>query len=209
MISVASEGFKWIIPVILLAILFALIDFIILSILLFSASGIIILFFRDPERRIGEGDVLSPADGKIRDIKINGERIKISIFMRVYDIHINRSPVNGKVKNIKYKKGSNIPAFKKESEKNEKNTIIISQEREEFKITQIAGFLARRIKCYLSEGECLKKGERFGSIAFSSRVDITLPSTFDIQDVIVEKNDKVKAGITEIASKPNKIENDK
>ncbi len=156
------------------------------------------LFFRDPERVAesqDETDVLSPADGRVSRIQDN----KLSIFMNVHNVHVNRSPVDGTVANIQYHEGGYFPAFHKDSERNERNSIVLSTERGEVTVTQISGALVRRIVCYIKQNEAVKKGQRIGMIRFGSRVDVTLPHAYSF---VVTRGQKVKAGQTVIAKVP-------
>ncbi|RLF36271.1 MAG: phosphatidylserine decarboxylase family protein, partial [Thermoplasmata archaeon] len=157
---------------------------------------------RDPEREVGEG-VVACADGKIREItslkdEDIGESIKVSTFMNVYNVHVNRMPFDGVIKDIKHVSGSYVPAFKKESERNERVIILVDTEIGILKIIQIAGTLARRIVLYIKNGDKVKKGEKIGMIRLGSRVDIYLPSK-SIKMVNVKVGDRVKAGCDTIA----------
>jgi phosphatidylserine decarboxylase len=159
-------------------------------------------FFRDPERIIPveEGMVVSPADGKIVDISSTEEgrflkkpAIKISIFLDIFNVHVNRSPVVGKVIDIIYNKGrflaANVP---KASLENEQNALILETDSgKKIVCIQIAGLIARRIVCKTKVGETLQRGERFGLIRFGSRVDLYLPVETEIR---VSKGDKVLGG---------------
>lgn len=152
-----------------------------------------LIFFRDPERKIAEG-IVSPADGKI--IKIQEEKeIKISIFMNLHDVHVNRIPISGKVISMIYIKGSHLPAFNKNSERNERMITTLQTEIGEVKITQIAGIFARRIKPYIKEGQVINKGERMGIIMFGSRVILQMPNKVKIK---IKEGDRVLAGSTSI-----------
>ena len=166
-------------PLLLISKYFLLLIF---SLILFTA-----VFFRDPYRVIGEG-VVSPADGKIDYV---GEK-RIEIFMRPFDCHINRSPVDGIVKKIIFKRGSKPPAFIR-SEKAMRNEIYIENEDGVFKVTQVAGIFARRIVCYVKEGEYVKKGQKIGMVTFGSRVILEVPDGYVFVKSIGEK---VKAGET-------------
>ncbi len=166
---------------------------------LFFAAAILticlFLFFRDPDRLAEsqcETDVVSPADGRVLSVQDN----KLSIFMNVHDVHVNRSPVDGRVTDIRYHKGGKLPAFHKDSERNERNSISLNTERGEVTVTQISGALVRRIVCYLRQNEAVKRGQRIGMIRFGSRVDVTLPRDYSF---VVEKGQKVRAGQTVIA----------
>ncbi len=187
--------------------------FILLLIVLFLFN-----FYRDPKRIISKGNsIVAPADGKVISIIDTAEdriRIKkaifgkiktitkdvanecyvISIFMSPLDVHINRAPIEGKVKSIKYTKGKFFKAYDLEkSFENEKNEVIIQNKRLKVKVIQIAGFLARRIKCYVRENQKVNKGAKIGMIALSSQTSLVIPN-----DVIlkIKLNDKVKAGET-------------
>ena len=172
------------------------------TVVLFIKTTVIIIFFRDPDRDIGKGIVAS-ADGRIREIsniKDNdvGECTNISTFMNLYNVHVNRIPFTGTVKDILHKSGIHLPAFKKESEKNERVITILNTNLETIKVVQIAGTLARRIVPYIKKGDKLKKGEKIGIIKFGSRVDVYLPNK-KIKNIRVKVGDIVKAGETTLA----------
>ena len=154
----------------------------------FVLAAISAVFFRDPPRAIGDG-VISPADGKIDYVS----KKRLEIFMNIFDCHVNRSPVSGRVVRISYKPGSFPPAFmrKKSIEKAERNEIWIENEDGVFKITQVAGFLARRIVCHVRVGDFVEKGQKIGMIRFGSRVILEMPDGFEI---VKAKGEKVKAG---------------
>lgn len=174
----------------------------------FSALLILVVnFFRDPERIIPQGDdiVVSPADGrvirieKVKDERFTGEeRILVSIFMNVFNVHVQRSPVTGTVKKVQYNKGKFINAsFEKASLDNEQNAIILEDKRGRTLVSnQIAGLVARRIICYVKENDQLQMGERYGIIRFGSRLDVYLPLDAEVQ---VKIGDKPRAGSTIIA----------
>ena len=176
--------------------------FLFLSIVIFLKTGFLFLFFRDPERVIGKG-IAACADGRIREIsKLKdddiGDCTKISTFMNLYNVHVNRIPLDGTIKNVVHISGIHLPAFKKESEKNERVTITIATNIGTIKVIQIAGTLAHRIVPYIKKGDKLKKGERIGIIRFGSRVDVYLP-TKKIKNIHVKVGDMIKAGETTIA----------
>ncbi len=153
------------------------------------------LFFRDPERVAesqDETDVLSPADGRVLSVQDN----RLSVFMNIHNVHVNRSPVDGEVTDIRYHKGGYLPAFHKDSERNERNSIVLNTKCGDVIVTQISGALVRRIVCYIRQNEAVKKGQRIGMIRFGSRVDVTLPSAYSF---VVTRGQKVKAGQTVIA----------
>ena len=161
-----------------------------------------IIFFRDPDRKIGKG-IVACADGKIREIsEINekdiGKAICVSTFMNVYNVHVNRAPFNGVVKDIVHISGIHLPAFKKESEKNERAVIFLDTNIGQIKIVLIAGTLARRIVPYINRLDKIKKGDRIGIIRLGSRVDLYLPKKA-VKKICVRKGDKVIAGEDSVA----------
>ena len=162
-----------------------------------------VYFFRDPQRQIPAGDniILSPADGKVIVIEEVDDQDffktrvkKISIFMSVFNVHVNRIPIDGRVTYFNYQKGKFHPAFKDDaSYENEQTTIVIENEGTKILFKQIAGVVARRIVCHIREGWSVKQGERFGMIRFGSRLDIMLPLNVDLN---VKLSQKVTAGET-------------
>lgn len=173
-----------------------------LSFLLFLLTIVFLIFFRDPDRTIGPG-IVAVADGKIRTIKKKdddyvGNSMFISTFMNIYNVHINRMPVDGTIQKITHINGSYLPAFTKESERNERVIYEIQSEIGPIKIIQIAGTLARRIVPYVSESTTLKKGEKLGIIRLGSRVDIYLPFE-KIKEPFIQKGTMVKAGVDRLA----------
>ncbi|MDO9517818.1 MAG: phosphatidylserine decarboxylase [Methanosarcinaceae archaeon] len=153
-------------------------------------------FFRDPERniKICKNCMVAPADGKVIDIRGR----TVCIFMNFQNVHVNRIPLAGTIRNVEHKKGGYIPAFCKDSDRNERNITIIDTEYGDVSVTQIAGTATRRIITYVKEGDILQQGQRFGMIRFGSRVDVTIPEVFDIS---CKKGDRVYGGETVIATK--------
>jgi phosphatidylserine decarboxylase len=154
----------------------------------------VVLFFRDPERKVEVSDtyMISPADGTVIDIRDR----KICIFMFFQNVHVNRAPISGKIKEITYKKGGYLPAYRKDSERNERNEFIIHSKYGDVSVIQIAGAIARRIVSYSRVNDVIEQGQRIGMIRFGSRVDVTIPEDFDI---VVGKGERVLAGKTVIA----------
>jgi len=170
----------------------------ILSVLI---EGFFLSFFRDPDRRIGDG-IVAVADGVIREIsniadEDVGESVCISTFMNIYHVHVNRMPVEGIIDKIIHIPGGHIPAFKKESDRNERVITLVQTKMGTVKIIQIAGTLARRIVSYNSTGQHLKKGKRLGIIRLGSRVDLIIPKK-NMKHIMVKKGDGVRAGETQI-----------
>ncbi len=158
-------------------------------------------FFRDPDRVTPENrDVFySPADGRVIQIReteedelLNKKMLKISIFMSAFDVHINRSPCDGIVKDVRYYPGRFMAAFKEEASKaNEHITMLLECGHGRIVVRQVAGLIARRAVCRAKPGDSLKQGQRYGLIKFSSRVDVFLPLDTQIK---IKLKDKVKAG---------------
>ena len=155
-----------------------------------------------------EAGIISPADGVIckiektfppKEVKSSEELLKISVFMNVFNVHVNRAPVAGNIKEIIYVPGKFINAsLDKASEHNERNILVLENNKnEEIIVVQIAGLIARRILSFVNLFDSLKIGERFGLIRFGSRVDVYLPSNYDAK---VELGQKVTAGESIIAS---------
>jgi len=163
-------------------------------------AGLLACFFRDPERGLADG-IVSPADGYIQRIEEVDEDerkyFKIVTFMNVHNVHVNRAPIDGKVVKLLHFVGSHIPAYKKESERNERVTILLDTSIGKVKIVQIAGIVARRIVPYIREGEEIKKGDRIGIIRLGSRVDLYLPK--DKVELTVKEGEKVYAGSSRLA----------
>ena len=169
----------------------------------------ILQFFRDPAREIPQGEalVLCPADGKVivvgntTDPYRNVEALKVSIFMNVFNVHSQRSPVDAVVKEVRYAKGLFVnAAFDKASSDNERNALILKLDNgTEITCVQVAGLIARRILCYVKAGDRLTRGERYGFIRFGSRVDVYLPLGSRPKVAI---GDSVKASSTVLAELP-------
>jgi phosphatidylserine decarboxylase len=160
-------------------------------------------FFRDPERAIPDsaGAVVSPGDGKVTDVSsvlVNGTpRTRISIFLSVFDVHVNRSPVAGVIREVRYQKGKFLNAMNPASaEQNEQNTVTVEGDGHAVVFKQIAGLLARRIVFNPKVGDRVKRGERIGLIKFGSRVDVLLEASAALQ---IKVGDRVKGGSSVLA----------
>lgn len=166
-------------------------------------------FFRDPGRKIPDSKniFVSPADGKVILIKdihesehLNADMKEVSIFMSPFDVHVNRSPCDAKVKTVKHTKGCFMAAYKDDASiRNENIAMVLETKYGDILVRQVAGFVARRAVCRKYEGDILMRGERYGIIKFSSRLDVYLPKDTDIK---VKLGDKVKAGETIIGIFP-------
>jgi phosphatidylserine decarboxylase len=175
---------------------------VIFSVLFFILSCLLIVFFRDPERVIGPG-IVAVADGKIREIvqlqdPDVGECTRISTFMNIHNVHVNRMPLDGTITNIVHHTGSHLPAYRKESERNERVVLLADSSIGVIKIVQIAGTVARRIVPYVSKGQQVKKGGRIGLIRLGSRVDVYLP-TKKIKTLSIQVHENLKAGEDSLA----------
>ena len=156
-------------------------------------------FFRDPERQAPDGPVaVAPADGKIVAVKADPAGAnRVSIFLNIFDVHVNRSPIAGKIACIKYQKGQFLVASKEAaSHSNEQNIITVQGDGTSVVFKQIAGLIARRIVCYKKPGDIVDKGERIGLIKFGSRVDVFVGPEWE---VTVRAGERVAAGSTIIA----------
>jgi phosphatidylserine decarboxylase len=168
--------------------------------------GLTLNFFRDPDRQTPDGDlfVIAPADGKVVAMKLIEETEylhspaqQVSIFMSPLNVHVNRIPISGSIRHVRYFPGEFFAAFEdKASEKNEQTHVGIENVHGKVLFKQIAGFIARRIVCPLNVGETVKAGERFGMIKFGSRVDIVVPEKTEIR---VKVGDVVVAGESIVA----------
>ncbi len=202
----AKEGWIFIIISVFTTLLFWYLGGFWIALPFILISIFIIQFFRDPKREIpSEANVvLAPADGRVicieksHDEYQNIEALKISIFMNVFNVHSNRSPVDGEVTFLRYNPGKFINAdFDKASTENERNGIVIKlASGKTISVVQVAGLIARRILCYTNVGKILTRGERYGFIRFGSRVDVYLP--LDAK-ALVSIGQKVSASETIIA----------
>jgi len=203
-IPVASEGWPFIIPLAFVtALLFAFgwknTAYVSLVLTLF-----VLFFFRDPERILPKGTdlVVSPADGRVIVIKdiyepdyLKQDVKQVSIFLSVFNVHVNRAPVGGTVEMVKYNPGKfHVASVDKASLDNEQTGVVIVNGKHKILVKQIAGLIARRIVCYAKPGDVLMPGERYGLIRFGSRVDLFLPRDTELK---VKVGDRVK-GVRDI-----------
>jgi phosphatidylserine decarboxylase len=168
---------------------------------LYLVAAFCIYFFRDPERPIPAGSVaVSPADGKVVAIRRDDPgQTRISIFLNIFDVHVNRSPIAGKISQVRYQRGQFMPANKElASERNEQNMITVEDGDTRVTFSQIAGLIARRIVFYKSAGDRVNKGERVGLIKFGSRVDVFLGPEWEL---LVQEGARVSAGSSVLAKK--------
>ena len=171
----------------------------------FVLWGLVLYFFRDPDREIpnSAGIVLSPGDGVVKDItqirdeRLNRDSIRVGIFLSVFDVHVQRIPLNGKIAFVVHQEGQYHPAYHPSaSSENEQIIMGIDTEYGLITVKQISGILARKCINYLTDGDQVQIGQRYGLIKFGSRVEIVLPSTAKLQCTL---GDKVRGGLTVIA----------
>ena len=206
-LPVAWEGIPFVFIGIGLTCVFLVLDLLVLAIPLAVLTLFMIFFFRDPQRNLvnRERAVLTPADGKIMAIEklANGDNrskataIKLSIFMSLFNSHINRIPIGGRISQLTYQPGKFFSAnLDKASLYNENNMVMLETDnREKIVLVQVAGFIARRIVCWVKAGDYVKAGQRFGLIRFGSRLEVYLPPD---SAITVQIGEKVKAGQTVI-----------
>ena len=199
-VRVASEGWTFVFPLAGATVLSALAGWWGVTGLGVALTVGVALFFRDPERIIPQTPetVVSPADGRVMEIvPENTQSQRISIFLSLWDVHINRAPYGGVVRSVVYTPGQFLAAYRQEASLvNEANTVTIADHGRELIVKQIAGVLARRIVCRVRPGDTLEKGQRYGLIRFGSRTDLLLPATAEIA---VQVGDVVRGGETILA----------
>jgi phosphatidylserine decarboxylase len=199
---IAPEGMMFLLPLAALSVLGIVLGWSLWMVVplgvftVFTAS-----FFRNPSRRIPEDPqaVVSPADGVVVRIQEEGEVQKIAIFMNVFNVHVNRMPVDGQILDVQHIPGGFLNAARDDAPlKNERTTLTIQTLGGTVVFSQIAGLVARRIVCYAQKGDQVRKGQRFGLIRFGSRVDVTLPRDWQR---CVNLQERVVAGTTVLAKK--------
>ena len=160
-------------------------------------------FFRDPERAIPQepGALVSPADGKVTDVSIvnteNGKQTRVSIFLSVFDVHVNRSPIAGVIRHVRYQRGKFLDARSPDcADQNEQNVVTVEGDGQQIMFKQIAGLLARRIVFTPKIGDPVERGQRVGLIKFGSRTDVLFPTSARVN---VKVGDRVKGGSSVLA----------
>jgi phosphatidylserine decarboxylase len=206
---IAREGWPFLIGAIAIALLLSGVTGGIPELLAWAVVLFVLQFFRDPAREIPQdaGAVLSPADGRIvavervNDPYVQRDAIKVSVFMNVFNVHSNRSPVDGTVQQVWYFPGKFVNAdLDKASTENERNAVWLkTSDGQDVTSVQVAGLIARRILCYVKAGDTLSRGQRYGFIRFGSRVDVYLPLDAAVK---VSIGDKVSATTTILAMLP-------
>ena len=198
-IPIAGEGWPFLLPMVLLTALFYSFGWKNIGTVSLALTLFTLFFFRDPERIVaqGKGVVVSPADGRVIVVKdtfepdyLKQNMKQVSIFLSVFNVHVNRAPYGGRVEVIRYNPGKfHIASVDKDSLENEQTAMIITDGKNRILVKQIAGLIARRIVCYAKPGDTLATGERYGLIRFGSRVDIFLPKDAELR---VKVGDRIK-----------------
>lgn len=201
-LPIAKEGYPFFLPLLFLGGFFLFQGLQNLGWIFLSLGIFVVFFFRDPSRQApaGEGLLLSPADGRV--VKIGPAPpeefpgwTQISIFLSIFNVHVNRTPIPGTVEEVRYNPGKFLAAFNpKASLLNEQNLIIITSDSHKVAIKQIAGLIARRIVCWVQKSDQLIQGQRVGLIRFGSRVDVLFPE--GEVSILVKKGDRVKGSLT-------------
>jgi phosphatidylserine decarboxylase len=197
------DGYFYAVPLIAAGLLLGWLTNPVWAIIPFLLAFFFLWFFRDPERTIPQeaGAVVSPGDGKVTDVSPvttgSETQTRISIFLSVFDVHVNRSPVTGIIRDVRYQRGQFLNAMNKVSaEQNEQNIVTLEADGQKIIFKQIAGLLARRIVFYPKAGDRLERGQRVGLIKFGSRVDLLVDAS---ARVTVKVGDRVKGGASVLA----------
>ena len=209
-VPIAKEGYPFIAFAALLTLVLAILGYVTASFLALMVTAFVMNFFRDPERVADEDptSLIAPADGKVIIIDqvfderfLNEKALKVSIFMNIFNVHVNRVPFPGRVDQVIYKAGAFHSAdTQRSSLENESCGVVMTAEGgRRLAVVQIAGLIARRIVCWVTPGDILVKGERFGLIRFGSRVDLYLPPETKL---VISIGQKVRAGETVLGYLP-------
>jgi len=200
---VVSDAYRFILPILILGILFALFHFPYMALFFGGLAAFVCYFFRNPTRRIPEGGnlIVSPADGKVVQIlSPDGAEKTISIFLSIFDVHVNRSPIQGDLQHLEYKRGKFKAAYDTEASRvNEQNILTLTGQGMRVVVRQIAGLIARRVVCWKKPGDSVQRGELIGLIRFGSRVDVVLPE--DVK-LCVKEGDRVRGGSSVLGEYP-------
>ena len=200
------DGYFYALPLILAAVLIVWLTSAAWAVIPVLLASFLLWFFRDPDRVVPQapGAIVSPGDGKVTDISnilVNGvERTRISIFLNVFNVHVNRSPIGGVIRDVRYQKGKFLNAMGANSaEENEQNVVTVEGEGHRVVFKQIAGLIARRIVFTKKVGDSVARGERVGLIKFGSRVDVLMEP--DVR-IAVKLGEHVKGAATVVAYAP-------
>jgi len=195
---IVKDAFRFLIPLFVSAALAFVLGLYLAAFLVMLLGAFVAFFFRNPNREIPSDPrvIVSPADGRVVKVERVGKVTKLSIFLSIFDVHVNRSPMAGRIETIDYKRGKFRPAFNHAaSVENERNIVMVAQGDIKLVFTQIAGIIARRIVCWKKVGDDVAKGEIIGLIRFGSRVDVLFPSG---TEATVEPGMRVRGGSSAI-----------
>ena len=180
---IVKDAFRFLIPLLLSSILALFVGLYLAAFLLMLLVAFVAFFFRNPKREIplDPAVIVSPADGRVVKVERVGNVTKLSIFLSLFDVHVNRSPIAGRIDAMDYKPGKFRAAFNHAASiENERNVIMVTQGNVKLVFTQIAGLVARRIVCWKKIGDIVEKGELIGLIRFGSRVDVLFPAGAEV-----------------------------
>jgi phosphatidylserine decarboxylase len=195
---IVKDAFRFLIPLFVSAALAFVLGLYLAAFLVMLLGAFVAFFFRNPNREIPSDPrvIVSPADGRVVKVERVGKVTKLSIFLSIFDVHVNRSPMAGRIETIDYKRGKFRPAFNNAaSVENERNIVMVAQGDIKLVFTQIAGIIARRIVCWKKVGDDVAKGEIIGLIRFGSRVDVLFPAG---TEATVEPGMRVRGGSSAI-----------
>ena len=197
--KIAADAFVFLVPLLVITGLLWIVGLMLLGSVCLGITLLVGLFFRDPHRNVPgeEGLVLAPADGKVLEVaKQSDGTTRVSIFLALWDVHINRSPIGGTIREVRYRPGKFRMAFdRRASVENERNMLTVANGSLTVRFSQIAGILARRIVCWKKPGDEVESGERIGLIRFGSRVDVFVPDNVTLE---LSRGDRVRGGSTVI-----------
>lgn len=201
----AKDAYKFLIPLLAVSAIFLALACLGDNLFLWAAvpalliSAFVAFFFRDPDRAIdpAENTIVSPVDGKVVSIAANNEGFTVSIFLSIFDVHVNRAPIGGKIITQEYRSGKFLVAWDERASLENEQVQMTFEGFKTIKISLIAGIIARRIIPYTRKGDEVAKGDRIALIRFGSRADVLIPK--DCQ-VVVGKGDRVKGGLTVLAT---------
>jgi phosphatidylserine decarboxylase len=197
---IVRDAYRFLVPLAILALVAFALKLTVAGLLLSGMFAFVAFFFRNPDRTIPADPraIVSPADGKVVRLERVGNVTKMSIFLSLFNVHVNRSPIAGRIEAVNYRPGKFLVAFNdKASTDNERNIVMVSDGRITIVFTQIAGIVARRIVFWKKAGDSVAKGELVGLIRFGSRVDVLFPAG---TEATVAVGDRVKGGSTRIGT---------
>jgi len=195
---IVKDAYRFLLPLLAATVLAFVLHLYWVAISVLLLAAFVAFFFRNPDREVPSDPrvIVSPADGRVVKVERVGNVTRLSIFLSIFNVHVNRSPIAGRIEAIDYRPGKFKAAFNHAaSVENERNVIMVAQGNVKLVFTQIAGLIARRIVCWKKVGDTVAKGELIGLIRFGSRVDVLFPAG---TDVTVERGARVRGGSTPI-----------